>query len=165
MATRLKRRFVSKNNQEQLLQDFYDNLDADDDTFLGHQFVDSDGDFSDDDSDYGNGCVDDDEEIPDDVETEPNAEGVDEAIEEPETIDEPLPVVRPKKQKFKRLGEVLDDDKYIDLPNQESRVFKYTDAKKTMTINWETDGNQNFLHQRGTANIVKNKPGPRGIAK
>ena len=165
MATRPKRRFVSKNNQEQLLQDFYDNLDADDDTFLGHHFVDSDGDFSDDDSDYDNGGVDDDEEIPDDVEIEPNAEGADEAIEEPETIDEPLPVERPKKQKFKSLDEVLDDDKYIDLPNQESRVFKYTDAKKTMVINWETDGNQNFLRQRGTANIVKNKPGPRGIAK
>ena len=103
MATRLKRRFVSKNNQEQLLQDFYDNLDADDDTFLGHHFVDSDGDFTDDDSDYDNGGVDDDEEIPDDVEIEPNAEGADEAIEEPETIDEPLPVERPKKQKSKVL--------------------------------------------------------------
>ena len=92
MATRPKRRFVSKNNQEQLLQDFYDNFDADDDTLLGHHFVDSDGDFSDDNSDYDNGGVDDDEEIPDDVETELNAEGADEAIEEPETIDEPLPV-------------------------------------------------------------------------
>ena len=111
MATRLKRRFVSKNNQEQLLQDFY-NLDADDDTFLGHHFVDSDGDFSDDDSDYDNGGVDDDEEIPDDVEVEPNAEGADEAIEECETIDELLPVERPKKQKFKSLDEVLDNGKY-----------------------------------------------------
>ena len=98
MATRQKRRFVSKNNQEQLLQDF----------------VDSDGDFSDDNSDYDNGGVDDEEEIPDDVEIEPNAEGAGEAIEEPESINEPLPAERPKKQKFKCLDEVLDDDKYID---------------------------------------------------
>ena len=92
MATQRKRRFVSKNNQQQLLQDFYHNLDADDDTFLEHHFVDSDGNFSDDNSDYDHGGVDDDEKIPDDVEIEPNAEGADEAIEEPETINEPLPV-------------------------------------------------------------------------
>ena len=59
----------------------------------------------------------------------------------------------------------MNDDKYIDLPNQDSRVFKYTDAKKTIVINWETGGNQNFLRQPGTPNIVKNKPGPIGIAK
>ena len=32
MATAPKRKFISKNNQEQLLQNFYNNLDDDEDT-------------------------------------------------------------------------------------------------------------------------------------
>ena len=55
MATAPKRKFISKNGEEQLLQDFYNNLGDDEDTFLGHHFVESDvddeSDFSDDESD------------------------------------------------------------------------------------------------------------------
>ena len=56
MATAPKRKFISKNDKEQLLQDFYNNLGDGEDTFLGHHFVESDvndgSDFSDDES-YG----------------------------------------------------------------------------------------------------------------
>ena len=50
-----KKTIYSKNDQEQLLEDFYNNLGDDEDTFLGHHFVKSDvddeSDFSDDESD------------------------------------------------------------------------------------------------------------------
>ena len=37
-----KRKYTSKNNQEQLLQAFYDNLRNDEDSLFGHRFVDND---------------------------------------------------------------------------------------------------------------------------
>ena len=50
-----KKKIYLKNDQEQLLQDFYNNLGDAEDTFLGHYFVESDvddeNDFSDDESD------------------------------------------------------------------------------------------------------------------
>ena len=39
MASATKKKYVSKNNQEELLKSFYDNLGNDDDAFLGHKFV------------------------------------------------------------------------------------------------------------------------------
>ena len=55
MANAPKTKFISKNDQEQLVQDFYNNLGDDEDTFLRHHFVESDvnddSDFSDDESD------------------------------------------------------------------------------------------------------------------
>ena len=162
MATARKRKFVSKNDQELLLQDFYNDLDAEDHTFLEHRFVDSDSDtdFSDDESDGDFGDVNnrETEEIDDCDENEATFGDLDET-------DEPMSVAElPKKQKFKNLDEVLDENKYIDLPVQRNRTFKYSDAKKTMEIKWETNPNQ-VLHQRGAVNIMKHRPGPRGAAK
>ena len=75
MATAPKRTFISKNDQEQLLQDFYNNLGDDEDTFLGHHFVESDvddeSDFSDDESDR----VPEQEPIEDDGEEKDNDNG------------------------------------------------------------------------------------------
>ena len=42
MATLLKRKYISKNNQEQLFQVFYDNFRSDKDSFLWHRFIDED---------------------------------------------------------------------------------------------------------------------------
>ena len=45
----------------------------------------------------------------------------------------------PRKQKFKNLNEVLDDSNYVDLPVQPELSFSYIDARKTMTINQNTN--------------------------
>ena len=80
-------------------------------------------------------------------------------------IDDPMPAELPKKQKFKNLDEVLDEDNYVDLPTQRKRTFKYADAKNALKINWETIPSQQSLQPRGAVNILKHKPGPRGTAK
>ena len=41
----------------------------------------------------------------------------------------------PRKQKFKDLNEVLDENNYVDLPAQPDLHFCYTDSRKTMIIN------------------------------
>ena len=55
MANAPKTKFISKKDQEQLVQDFCNNLGDDENTFLRHHFVESDvnddSDFSDDESD------------------------------------------------------------------------------------------------------------------
>ena len=145
MATAPKRKFISKNDQEQLLQDFYNNLGDDEDTFLGHHFVESDvddeSDFSDDESDGvpeeemieddGDEKDNDDGEVEeivgddnDNAQTEPVVDDADDA-----NIDDPMPAELPKKQKFKNLDEVLDEDNYVDLPAQRKRTFKNADVK------------------------------------
>ena len=118
MATAPKRKFVSENDQELLLQDFYSNL-GDEDTFLGHHFIDSEvddeSDFTNDESDG----VPEQEPIEDNGEEKDNDDGVDEQIvgddndntqTEPlvddaddANIDDTMPTELPKKQKFKIL--------------------------------------------------------------
>ena len=44
-----------------------------------------------------------------------------------------------RKQKFKNLNKVLDESNYVDLPAQPDLGFSYTDARKTMTINGNTN--------------------------
>ena len=44
----------------------------------------------------------------------------------------------PKKQKLRSLDAVLDESNYKHLPSQRKRTFKYSDATKTMQINWHT---------------------------
>ena len=119
MATAPKRKFISKNDQEQLLQDLYKNMGDDEDAFLGHHFVDSDVDdesnFTDDESD----AVPEQGPIEDDGEEKDNDDGEDQEIDgydndnaqiEPvvdnaddANIDNPMPAEIPKKQKFKIL--------------------------------------------------------------
>ena len=45
-------------------------------------------------------------------------------------VNNQLPLEQKKNQKFKNLDEVPYKDKYRDLPSQQKRFFKYTDAKK-----------------------------------
>ena len=153
----------------------------DEDKFLGHHFVKSDvddeSDFSDDESD---GVLEQ-EPIEDDGEEKDNDDGEvveivgddhDNAQIEPvvddaddANIDNPMPAELPKKEKFKNLDKVLDEDSYVDLPVQRKRTCKYADVKNTMKINLEAIPSQQSLQPRGTVNILKHKPGPRGTAK
>ena len=57
MATKAKRKYVSKNDQEEMLKAFYDGLGDNENTFLGHKFpdeVDAESDSSDDNDDDDN---------------------------------------------------------------------------------------------------------------
>ena len=131
-----------------MVQGFYNNLSDDENTFLGHHFVESDvddgSDFGDDESDG----VPEQEPIEDDWEEKDSDDGEvaeivgndnDNAQIEPvvndaddANIDDPMPAELPKKQKFKNLDEDLDEDSYVDLLAQRKRTFKYADAKNTI---------------------------------
>ena len=151
MANAPKGKFISKNDQEQLLQNFHNNLGDNEDTFLGHNFVDSDVDDESDSTDDESDGVPEQESIEDDREEKDNDDGEDEEVVgddndnaqiEPVTddaddanINDPVPAELPKKQKFKNLDEVANEDNYVDPPTQRKHTFKYADAKNTMKIN------------------------------
>ena len=64
----------------------------------------------------------------------------DSVADEPDRDQKP-----PKKQKFRNLDAVFDESNYKHLPSQRKRTFKYSDAKKTMQINWQTVPNETIL--------------------
>ena len=80
--------------------------------------------------------------------------------DEPNRDQEP-----PKKQKFRNLDAVLDESNYKHLPSQQKCTFKYSDAKKTMQINWQTVRNSANLRQCCAANILRQIPVPQGVVK
>ena len=121
-----------------MLQDFYNNVVDDEDTFLGHLFVDSDmndeSNFTDDES---NG-VPKKEPIEDGREEKDNDDVEDEEIfgddnnnNEVESVvydaddaktDDPMSAKLPKKQEFSNLDKVLNEDYYADLPAQKTYI-------------------------------------------
>lgn len=177
MASRPKRKYVSVREKDAMLEAFYNDLDEEDALFLGNRFV---GEDDGDDNDYqassesDNNEADAEADMTDpepEIEVEPVAENVEmenaanavneeivaNAVNE-ETVD------LPKKQRFKNLSEVLNENNYVDVPSQPNRTFKYSDAKKTVNMTWKTKKDRN-VHKEGAENIYKNKPGPRGAAK
>ena len=44
------------------------------------------------------------------------------------------PVELSRKQKFKNLEDVLDDNNYVELPPKQDRTFSYNDVKETVNI-------------------------------
>ena len=152
MAKRPKRKYISKNNQEQLLQTFCDNLGNHENTFLGHKFKHKDGSIvesgtnleQESDGEDGDNAL---ELIVDsatDTDNEPLVEAFngDDIAEndhrddnEPaDKVDYQLPIEQSKKQKLKNLDKVLDEGKCQDLPAQQKCCFKYMGAKKTVKI-------------------------------
>ena len=162
MASRPKRKFVSLREREGLLQQFYDDIEGDQEQFLGHAFVgeeDSDSDFVESgDNDVQDANNEERKDIGNDTE---NFDAADNDIIGEDEEEEELP----RKQKFKNLDEVLDESKYADLPPQPDLSFSYSDAKKTMQITWNAIPENGNLQHRGAQNILKNTPGPRGAAK
>ena len=92
----------------------------------------------------------------------PEPEDEEEMEEHDDHLEDPVEV--PRRQKFKNLDAVLNEDNCAALPPQENRKFLYSDAKKTVNIIWNTVSDIN-VHRRGAENICKNVPGPRGAAK
>ena len=163
MATRPKRKYQTTREQNALLEEFYRELDEEDQLFLGNRFV---GEENDTDSDYESDNNEADIAT-EDLEEEPT---IDSNVEDLEV--EPLEAVTkqgndelPTKQKFKNLTEVLNEAKYSDVPAQKKRTFHYSDPKKTVNIAWTTTTKDYTIHRKGTENIRKGKAGSRGIAK
>ena len=162
MASRPKRKYTSIREQEELLRQLYEDFDKDEEDFLGRRFIDNDdggNDFvfsgSSDDSDNGeiNNVT---------FVYAPEPEDEEEMEEHDELLDDRIEL--PKKEMFKNLDTVLNEDNYANLQPQENRKFLYSDAKKTVNITWNTVSDRN-VHRRGAENIYKDVPGPRGAAK
>ena len=70
----------------------------------------------------------------------------------------------PRKQIFSTLNAVLDESRYDPLPPQNEVRYTYSDAKKTIVMDWSTV-KDNLLQRRQRGNILRNRPGPRGAAR
>lgn len=69
-----------------------------------------------------------------------------------------------KRQNFKNLDTVFNEDNYAVLPSRDSREFQYSGAKETINITRDSVSHQNA--QRIIAgNACKNVQGPRGAVK
>ena len=153
MATKAKRKYVSKNDQEKMLKAFYDGLGDNENTFLEHRFPDEDkvdaesdssdddDDDDDDDNDEDNGRDDGDEMeeeeckieddsnysndvIPEEASTsgegEKNNERQNNENDEADNVQkEPA-----RKQKFKNLDQVMNENNYLDIPGQPKKFFR-----------------------------------------
>ena len=117
MASRPKRKFVTSREREILLQQFYDNIEKNEEQFLGYAFVgdeDSGSEFVES-SDSEVQADDNNKERSDIADGIENFDGDNIVIGEQEEL--------PRKQKFKNLDEVLDGSNYIDLPAQPDLSF------------------------------------------
>ena len=130
--------------------------DGDPRTFLDAFTYDlaGDGDLSDTEIDYGNESGDED------------IDHADESDIPGDESDEDVRVVRPRKQKFKNLDEVMDESKYHPLPEQIPESLTWKPSKNDPTLKsyeWTTD-----FHPQGRAprrNLIRNQPGPSPQAK
>ena len=116
MATRPKRKYQATREQNALLEEFYRELDEEDQLFLGNRFV---GEENDTDTDYENDNNEADI-VAEDLEEEPTIDSNVEDLEvEPvEAVTEQGNDELPTKQKFKNLIEVLNEANYSDVPAQ-----------------------------------------------
>ena len=66
--------------------------------------------------------------------------------------------------KNSKLDVVLHENNYEDVPPQGDFTFDYSNSKKTVKMTWKST-NDEGIHKRGSENIYKNNPSPRGPAK
>ena len=154
MATKAKRKYKSKNDQEEMLKAIYDSLGDNENTFLGHRFPDEDevdvkSDSSDDNDDYDQDNERDDgyemkEEYKIEVDSNYNNDVIPEEAstsgegkkkknnrqnsknDEADNVQkEPA-----RKQKFNNLDLLMNENNYLDIHVQPKIVFRYQDAKK-----------------------------------
>ena len=114
MATRPNRKYQTTREQIALLEEFYRELDEEDQLFLGNRFV---GEENDTDTDYESDNNEADIAA-EDLEEEPTIDSNVEDLEvEPvEAVTEQGNDELPTKQKFKNLTEVLNEANYSDVP-------------------------------------------------
>ena len=128
-----------------MLEQFYRELDEEDQLFLDNRFV---GEENDTDTDNEADIA------AEDLEEEPTIDSnvEDLEVESVEAVTEQGNDELPTKQKFKNLIEVLNEANYSDVPAQKKRTFHYSDAKETVNIAWTTTKDYT-IHRKGTENI------------
>ena len=138
--------YTSLIEHQQLLEDFYNNLD--DETFHGHEFG-------------GEG------EDERNISCSSSGTGVDVSDKDTDctsqSVDEDDLV--PRKQKFKNLDDVLDLNNYNVLPPQKLITFHYSDAKGQFVMDWTTTKQDTSVGRAPNQNVIKHKPGPGRQAK
>ena len=128
-----------------MLEQFYRELDEEDQLFLDNRFV---GEENDTDTDNEADIA------AEDLEEEPTIDSnvEDLEVESVEAVTEQGNDELPTKQKFKNLIEVLNEANYSDVPAQKKRTFHYSDVKETVNIAWTTTKDYT-IHRKGTENI------------
>ena len=165
MATGPKRKYQTTREQNALLEEFYRELDQEDQLFLGNRFV---GEKNDTDTDYESDNNEADIAA-EDLEEEPTIDSNVEDLEvEPvEAVTEQGNDELPTKQKFKNLTEVLNEANYSYVPAQKKSTFHYSDAKKTVNISWTTtkDYTITLFIERALKTLVKVKQAPEVLPR
>ena len=118
MAVRPQRKYQTTSEQNALLEQFYRELDEEDELFLGNRFVgeenDTDTDYKSDNNKADIAVVDLEEELTNDSNVE------DLEVELVEAVTKQGNDEISTKQKFKNLTEVLNEAKYSDVPAQKN---------------------------------------------
>ena len=123
MASRPKRKYTSVREQDGLLESFYQYLDQEDEDFLGNRCIGEDeGDFYSEDSDSNGGndepaAVEESEE-PEIDESEMTHDKENNTDKGNDNEHSKTSTEIPRKQKFKTLDAVLDENNYEDAPPQ-----------------------------------------------
>ena len=138
--------YTSLAEHQQLLEDFYNNLD--DETFHGHEF----GGEGEDERNISCSSSDTGVDVSD-KDTDCTSQSVDE--------DDLVP----RKQKFKNLDDVLDLNYYNVLPPQKLITFHYSEAKGQFVMDWTTTKEDTSVGRAPNQNVIKHKPGPGRQAK
>ena len=134
MASRPKTKFVTSREREIFLQEFYDNIEENEEQFLGHAFVgdeDSDSEFV--------------QSSDSEVQTDDNNKERSYTADDTENFDVDNTVTGEqeelaRKQKFKNLDEVLDESNYIDLKFLMKAIILIYRRKQTIAFLTQMQG-------------------------
>ena len=134
MASRPKTKFVTSREREIFLQEFYDNIEENEEQFLGHAFVgdeDSDSEFV--------------QSSDSEVQTDDNNKERSYIADDTENFDADNTVTGEqeelaRKQKFKNLDEVLDESNYIDLKFLMKAIILIYRRKQTIAFLTQMQG-------------------------
>ena len=134
MASRPKTKFVTSCEREIFLQEFYDNIEENEQQFLGHAFVgdeDSDSEFV--------------QSSDSEVQTDDNNKERSYIADDTENFDVDNTVTGEqeelaRKQKFKNLDEVLDESNYIDLKFLMKAIILIYRRKQTIAFLTQMQG-------------------------
>ena len=134
--------YTSLAEQQQLLENFYNDLD--DETFLNHGFCGE----GEDESNISFSSWDTDVDVSD-----KDTNCTSQPIYEEDLV--------PRKQKFKNLDDVLDLNNYEVLSPHEPTTFHYSNAKEQFVMDWTTAKQSISVGAAPDQNVIKHKPGPR----
>ena len=134
MASRPETKFVTSREREIFLQEFYDNIEENEEQFLGHAFVgdeDSDSEFV--------------QSSDSEVQTDDNNKERSYIADDTENFDVDNTVTGEqeelaRKQKFKNLDEVLDESNYIDLKFLMKAIILIYRRKQTIAFLTQMQG-------------------------